>query len=248
METERQRKFGLIGKDIDYSFSRAYFAKKFEQLNIKNCQYVNFDCPDEVAVRKTIERQDLAGLNVTIPYKEVAFDAVDELSEQARAIGAVNTVVFDDNGKTIGHNTDAYGFEKSLFEHWKGKTDKALILGTGGASKAVDFVLRQHHIHPQWVSRNPQEGVITYADLTDAIIRQHLLIINCTPLGTFPNTSQAPDLPYAALTEEHFLFDLIYNPAETRFLSLGIKQGAKTANGAQMLVHQAEASWALWNA
>jgi len=121
METKRQRKFGLIGKDIDYSFSRAYFAEKFEQQNIKNCQYVNFDCPDEVAVRKTIERQDLAGLNVTIPYKEVAFAAVDELSEQARAIGAVNTVVFDDNGKTIGHNTDAYGLKNHFLNTGKAR-------------------------------------------------------------------------------------------------------------------------------
>lgn len=247
MEIIKQRKFGLIGKDIDYSFSRGYFAKKFEREQIQGCSYVNFDCADEEAVRATLQTQGLSGLNVTIPYKEVAYAAVDQLSEQAKAIGAVNTIVFDAKGKTIGHNTDAYGFEKSLFSQWKGHAKKALILGTGGASKAVHYVLEKHKIFSQYVSRVKKENTLSYDELCKESLHDYLLIINCTPLGTFPDVELAPEIPYQALTKDHFLFDLVYNPSETRFLALGKEQGAKIANGADMLMHQAEASWKLWN-
>lgn len=247
MEQKNARKFGLIGKNIDYSFSRNYFASKFKKEGIANCIYDNYDCATDKEVRKTLERNDLSGLNVTIPYKEVAFEAVDGHSEQALAIGAVNTIVFESNGKTTGHNTDAYGFEKALLEHWKKNAVKALILGTGGASKAVHYVLEQHGLEVQFVSRSGKNNSLRYEELTEQHIQEHQLIVNCTPLGTHPNVEEAPALPYEALTKDHFLFDLIYNPAETRFLQLGKKFGAQGANGANMLVYQAEASWDIWN-
>ena len=248
MENDKELKFGLLGKDIDYSFSRGYFAEKFRQENLPHCRYDNYDCAEVEEVHKTILRSDIKGLNVTIPYKEVVAPVLDELSPVAAEIGAVNTIVFTKAGKRIGHNTDAYGFEKSLFECWNGQAEKALILGTGGASKAVDFVLKQHGIQTQFVSRNASKKSICYEDLSPALIAEHQLIVNCTPLGTFPNVDAAPAIDYSALTPTHCLFDLIYNPKETRFLQLGKAQGAATANGQNMLVHQAEAAWALWTA
>ena len=248
MEIDNELKFGLLGKDIDYSFSRGYFAEKFRQENLPHCRYDNYDCAEVEEVHKTILRSDIKGLNVTIPYKEVVAPVLDELSPVAAEIGAVNTIVFTKAGKRIGHNTDAYGFEKSLFECWNGQAEKALILGTGGASKAVDFVLKQHGIQTQFVSRNASKKSICYEDLSPALIAEHQLIVNCTPLGTFPNVDAAPAIDYSALTPTHCLFDLIYNPKETRFLQLGKAQGAATANGQSMLAHQAEAAWALWTA
>ena len=173
---------------------------------------------------------------------------MDQLSPTAAAIGAVNTIVFTQEGKRIGDNTDAYGFERALFDQYNGKPEKALILGTGGASKAVAYVLRKRGIIPQFVSRKAGENTLDYAALTTEVILAHELIINCTPLGTFPAVDTAPSINYEALTPKHFLFDLVYNPEETRFLQLGKKQGAGTANGADMLVHQANRSWALWMA
>ena len=248
MENDKELKFGLLGKDIDYSFSRGYFAEKFRQENLPHCRYDNYDCAEVEEVHKTILRSDIKGLNVTIPYKEVVAPVLDELSPVAAEIGAVNTIVFTKAGKRIGHNTDAYGFEKSLFECWNGQAEKALILGTGGASKAVGFVLKQHGIQTQFVSRNASKKSICYEDLSPALIAEHQLIVNCTPLGTFPNVDAAPAIDYSALTPTHCLFDLIYNPKETRFLQLGKAQGAATANGQSMLAHQAEAAWALWTA
>lgn len=248
MENDKELKFGLLGKDIDYSFSRGYFAEKFRQENLPHCRYDNYDCAEVEEVHKTILRSDIKGLNVTIPYKEVVAPVLDELSPVAAEIGAVNTIVFTKAGKRIGHNTDAYGFEKSLFECWNGQAEKALILGTGGASKAVGFVLKQHGIQTQFVSRNASKKSICYEDLSSALIAEHQLIVNCTPLGTFPNVDAAPAIDYSALTPTHCLFDLIYNPKETRFLKLGKAQGAATANGQSMLAHQAEAAWALWTA
>ena len=248
MENDKKLKFGLLGKEIDYSFSRGYFAEKFKRENMPHCQYDNYDCAEVEKVHQTILRDDINGLNVTIPYKEVVAPVLDELSPVAAEIGAVNTIVFTNAGKRIGHNTDAYGFEKSLFEHWNGQAEKALILGTGGASKAVEYVLKQHGIQTQFVSRKASEKSIRYEDLSPALMAEHQLIVNCTPLGTFPDVDAAPAIDYSALTPNHFLFDLIYNPEETRFLQLGKAQGAATANGQNMLVHQAEASWALWTA
>ena len=247
MEEDKIRNYGLIGKDIDYSFSRGYFAEKFAAEKHTNCRYDNYDCGSVEAVFTTLKRKDIAGLNVTIPYKEKIIPALDSLSEQAREIGAVNTVIFQKDGRREGHNTDAYGFENALFNQWEPTTDKALILGTGGASKAIEYVLKKRGIFPQFISRTASEKSLSYDQLTPAHIKAHGLIVNCTPLGTFPNVDQAPPIDYAALNEKHFLFDLIYNPETTRFMAMGQKQGAKTSNGMQMLVHQAERSWALWN-
>jgi len=248
MENNKLRKFGLLGKDIDYSFSRNYFAEKFKRENHLNHQYENYDCATLAEVFATIERNDLAGLNVTIPYKEKVLEAMDSLSPQAKEIGAVNTILFRENGYREGHNTDAYGFERALFDHWTPNTQKALILGTGGASKAVRYVLEQHGIKVQYVSRSAGENILRYDQLTPTVLQAHLLLINCTPLGTFPRIEEAPAIDYSQLTEKHFLFDLIYNPAETKFMQLGKKYGAKAANGSQMLIHQAEQAWELWNA
>ena len=246
MATNKKLNFGLLGKNIDYSFSPGYFTKKFERENLPHCSYRNFDCATVEEVLSTIQRKDLKGLNVTIPYKEAVIPAMDTLSPTASAIGAVNTILFTEDGKRIGDNTDAYGFERALFDQYKGRPQKALILGTGGASKAVAYVLRKRGIIPQYVSRKATENAIDYTALTDELINAHQLIINCTPLGTFPDIEQAPPINYEAISEQHFLFDLVYNPAETRFLQLGKKQGAGTANGSDMLVHQANRSWALW--
>lgn len=248
MATNKRLNFGLLGKNIDYSFSPGYFAEKFEQENLLHCHYQNFDCATVDEVFSTIQRTDLKGLNVTIPYKEEVIPAMDQLSPTAAAIGAVNTIIFTKEGKRIGDNTDAYGFERALFDQYNGKPEKALILGTGGASKAVAYVLRKRGIIPHFVSRKAGKNILDYAALTTEVILAHELIINCTPLGTFPAVDTAPSINYEALTPKHFLFDLVYNPTETRFLQLGKKQGAGTANGADMLVHQANRSWALWMA
>ena len=246
MATNKKLNFGLLGKNIDYSFSPGYFAKKFERENLHYCDYRNFDCATVEEVFSTIQRTDLKGLNVTIPYKEKVIPAMDDLSPTAKAIGAVNTIIFTEDGKRIGDNTDAYGFERALFDQYDGSPQKGLILGTGGASKAVAYVLRKRGIIPQYVSRKAAENVIDYTALTDELIKAHQLIIKCTPLGTYPDIDQAPAINYEALSQQHFLFDLVYNPEETRFLQLGKKQGAGTANGSDMLVHQANRSWALW--
>ena len=246
MVKNKKLNFGLLGKNIDYSFSPGYFAKKFEQENLNYCDYHNFDCATIEEVFSTIKRKDIKGLNVTIPYKEAVIPAMDALSPSATAIGAVNTILFTKDGKRIGDNTDAYGFERALIDQYDGNPQKALILGTGGASKAVAYVLRKRGIIPQYVSRKATENAIDYAALTNEHIEAHQLIINCTPLGTFPDIDQAPPINYNALDKQHFLFDLVYNPVETRFLKLGKKQGAGTANGSDMLVHQANRSWALW--
>ena len=202
MENNKQHKFGLLGKDIDYSFSRTYFAEKFQREKRTNCQYDNYDCPSVDDVHNIILRNDLSGLNVTIPYKEVVAPMLDELSPQAEEIGAVNTIVYTKSGKRVGHNTDAYGFEKSLFDQWNGTAKKALILGTGGASKAVEYVLKQKGIQPQFVSRKANKKCLGYSDLTTniiVIIRHYQL-----HLGTFPNIEEAPAIDYNALGPQHF--------------------------------------------
>ena len=247
MEKKTVTKYGLIGKEIDYSFSRGYFAEKFTREQLANNQYDNYDCTTIDDLKQTLAQKDIAGLNVTIPYKETVLPMMDSLSEQAREIGAVNTIIFKENGHLEGHNTDAYGFEKALFGRFDITPKKALILGTGGASKAIEFVLKKRGIQPQFVSRKRTAKALPYSALTPEIIQSHLLIINCTPLGTFPKVDEAPEIAYTAITHQHVLFDLIYNPEKTRFMQLGEKQGARVANGHQMLIHQAERSWALWN-
>lgn len=247
-EQEKQHKFGLVGKNISYSFSRKYFTEKFTDLGLVDHEYVNFDIAsiDEfVAVIKN--NSNLKGANVTIPYKEKIIPFLDELHKDAEKIGAVNTIKFKKNGKLKGYNTDAYGFKKSLKPFLKNHHNKALILGTGGASKAIKFVLDKLDIDALFVSRNPKkDNEISYDDLSDEKLKEHTVIINCTPLGTHPDIEKCPNINYKAITEKHLLYDLIYNPAKTTFLTHGEKQGAIIVNGLKMLELQAEKAWRIW--
>ena len=234
--------YGLIGKNISYSFSRNYFDNKFKNEEISNCQYINFDT-DNLSELNNIFNTDNYGFNVTIPYKETIIPYLDSLDFHAEQIGAVNTIKIE-NEKKIGFNTDWIGFKKSLEPLLKPHHKKALILGTGGASKAVIYALKQLQIQTLIVSRN---GETTYEDLSEEIIQNHTIIINCTPVGTFPNTDSAPDIPYQFITKNHLVYDLIYNPAETLFLKKCKENGAVTKNGLEMLEIQAEESWKIWN-
>ena len=238
--------FGLIGKNISYSFSQSYFTKKFEKEGLTGNLYTNFDIEHIKDLKNILENYtNLRGLNVTIPYKEAIIPFLDELNHDAEEIGAVNTIKISE-GKIKGYNTDHYGFRKSL-EPFLDNQKKALILGTGGASKAIAFVFRQLGINATFVSRNPNKNQLGYKDLDEEIIRTSTVIVNCTPLGTFPNISHKPPIPYEFLTKNHLLYDLIYNPDETAFLKSGKERACQICNGLQMLKLQAEKSWEIWN-
>ena len=242
-------KLGLLGKDISYSFSRTYFKKKFENENIKNTSYENFDI-DNIDLFPSIIKntKGLKGLNVTIPYKEQVIPFLDKVNKKAKAIGAVNTIRITKTGKLVGYNTDCYGFKKTLKPFIKSHHKKALILGTGGASKAIAYTLDEMGITYQYVSRKLSDGIgFSYETLTEDDISDNQIIINATPLGTFPNIEDCPNIPYHAINEKHILFDLIYNPEETKFLKLGNKNRATTINGFLMLEFQAEKAWSIWN-
>ena len=243
------RKFGLLGKNISYSFSKTYFKEKFEKESITDASYENFDINTITAFPGIIKNTaQLQGLNVTIPYKESVIPYLDKLNKKAKIIGAVNTIKISKKGKLIGYNTDCYGFEKSIEPHLKAHHKTALILGTGGASKAIAYSLRVLNIDYTYVSRNPSnQEFLAYENLTEADIKNHLLIINCTPLGTHPNIDECPNIPYNAVTANHILFDLIYNPEASKFIKLGKKNNAITINGHLMLTLQAEKAWRLWN-
>jgi len=242
------RKFGLLGKDISYSFSKLYFAKKFKNESITDATYKNFDIEDISLFQDIIKNtKQLSGMNVTIPYKESVIPYLDKLNKKARKIGAVNTIQVTSKGKLIGYNTDYYGFKKSLKPYLKSHHNSALILGTGGASKAIAYTLKTLGIKYLYVSRNATETILSYDDLSNKIIENHHIIINCTPLGTTPNINACPDIPYKAITDKHILFDLIYNPEETKFLSLGKQNNATIINGLNMLKSQAEKAWSIWN-
>lgn len=239
--------YGLVGKNIDYSFSRNYFNNKFKKYDI-NCVYQNFDLNsiDEFDMLFQTSNQ-ISGLNVTIPYKETVLPHLDELDSDAKRIGAVNTIKIQ-NGKCIGFNTDHFGFIESLRPCLSIGHKKALILGTGGASKAVAFALSNLKIPFNFVSRLARNNnAFSYKELTVEHIKSHQIIINCTPLGTHPNTELCPPIPYDGLTKKHLIYDLIYNPSKTRFLNYGIKVGATVLNGLKMLELQAEKSWKIWN-
>ena len=240
------KQFGLIGRNISYSFSKSYFADKFKNENIVGCAYDVFDLQQIQEVENVFNTPDIKGFNVTIPYKQDIITYLDQLSPEAAAIGAVNTVLISGDSK-IGHNTDCYGFEHSLRPLLKPNHTKALVLGFGGAAKAVVYVLEKLGINYQIVSREKQEGRLTYDELNEEIIKNHHLIINCSPIGTFPNVDDAPAIPYQFLTSDHLLYDLIYNPDVTQFLQNGLDKGASIKNGYQMLVLQAEKSWEIWN-
>lgn len=238
--------FGLIGNPVEHSFSENYFTEKFQKENIE-AAYKTFKLEEISHFQDLVQKEKhLAGLNVTIPYKEKIIPLLDDIEKQAELIGAVNTIAFKD-GKRIGYNTDCFGFMKSLFPLLESHHDHALILGTGGAAKAVAQALRSLGIAFNMVSRQPSAHDLSYADITPDLLTDYYLIINCTPLGTYPNTKESPKLPYESLTEEHLLYDLTYNPAMTQFLAKGKKQNCKIFNGQKMLEYQAERSWAIWN-
>jgi len=241
-------KFGLIGKDIDYSFSKTYFAKKFENEALAH-SYQNFDINTINEFPEIIKNtEDLRGLNVTIPYKEAIIPFLNKLDKKAKAIGAVNTIKITKKGKLVGSNTDYYGFQKSIEPFIKSHHKNALILGTGGASKAIAYALQRLNITYHFVSRTASDVVdFTYDTLSDKDIAEHQIIINCTPLGTSPNTNTCPQIPYNSITSTHLLYDLIYNPEETKFLTIGKIKGATICNGHNMLELQAERSWEIWN-
>lgn len=239
-------KYGLIGKNIDYSFSKGFFTEKFSTEDIA-ATYQNFDLQEIVEIKKLLKNtKNLKGMNVTIPYKEAVIPFLDEMDPEAQEIGAVNTIKLTKN-KLVGYNTDTFGFVKSIFPLLEKHHQKALVLGTGGASKAVIHGLKSLGILPTPVSRTPVQNGFTYNQLSEEIISQYLLIIDCTPLGTFPNTETCPQIPYQFIGKQHLLYDLTYNPPITQFLANGQRQGATIYNGQKMLEQQAERSWEIWN-
>ena len=243
---KKSRKFGLIGKNIDYSFSKKYFSEKFKKENL-DCTYSNFDIENISLIESILQKNGISGYNVTIPYKQEIIKFLDEIDEVAKAIGAVNTIKKIDN-KNIGFNTDCIGFEKSLIPLIENKKpDSALILGGGGASKAVKYVLKKIKINYSTVSRKEGKSEFIYENLNDVIINRFKMIINCSPVGTFPNINKCPNIPYKHLTKEHVLYDLVYNPIESLFLRRGRELGCKTKNGLDMLEIQANESWRIWN-
>ncbi len=245
-----EKRFGLLGKDISYSFSKKYFTEKFSKLGLRHYEYVNYDLQMIQDFKNEVlkDLHILGGLNVTIPYKESIIPFLDEIDDEAESIGAVNTIKILDNKTLKGFNTDAYGFETSLRSCWRGNEKGALILGTGGASKAVAHVLRKLGISFLFVSRNKRsDHMISYRDIDRLIMQQHEMIINCSPMGTFPEIEAKPDLPYEFLTSKHLLYDLIYNPEKTAFLKMGENAGAIISNGGSMLAFQADKSWEIWN-
>lgn len=239
--------FGLIGKNIDYSFSRGYFQEQFNILNLKHT-YDNIDLQstDELEgfLRGPLRYK---GLNVTIPYKTKIIPFLDELDPVAKAIGAVNTIKIDNHGRKIGYNTDHYGFLKALEPSLPLQDRSALILGTGGASAAIAHTLAHLDFRIQFVSRKASAIALSYQQVSRYVISDHLLIVNCTPLGTYPNTALSPDIPYDFVTKSHLLFDLVYNPEVTTFMKKGAAFGARTSNGYHMLIGQAEKAWEIWN-
>lgn len=244
------RKFGLIGYPLSHSFSKKYFTNKFEKESITDAEYELFPIETIEELPKLIaDNPDLVGLNVTIPYKEHVIPLLDALEPKAEAIGAVNTIKIED-GKLIGYNTDYHGFKNSLIKFIGANElpSKALILGTGGASKAVKATLEDLNIQFQFVSREPTVDQLSYQSFSSSNhFQASLLIVNTTPLGMSPNEANLPDLPYDQLSQEHFLYDLVYNPLKTAFMQKGIDAKCWVKNGLEMLHGQAEAAWKIWN-
>lgn len=245
---KKQKKYGLLGKDISYSFSRKYFTEKFKTLHFDNCEYLNFDIPSiDNFTELVVKTKGLKGLNVTIPYKEEVVPFLDSLSKNAKKIGSVNTIKINKQKQLIGYNTDFYGFKKALKPLLKSHHTKALILGTGGASKGVAYALKKLQIEYDFVSRTPNEFQISYDELNADLFKEYTIIVNTTPVGTFPNVDACPILDYNLFTKKHIAFDLVYNPEESKFLKLAKENGAIIKNGYEMLVFQAEKSWEIWN-
>lgn len=240
---DSSNKLGLIGKNISYSFSKKYFEDKFKKKKLTDFSYEIFDLQEINEIEELLLKPNLLGFNVTIPYKEKVIDYLDALSDEAQKIGAVNCVLIE-NGKKTGYNTDAFGFEKTLVAHKKAHHESALVLGNGGAAKAVQYVLDKHLIPYQTISRKSE---INFENLDSEIVSKNKLIIQCTPVGTFPNTEDCLDFPFEALTNQHLVIDLIYNPEYSKFILNASQNGAKTVNGYYMLEQQAEKAWEIWS-
>jgi shikimate dehydrogenase len=246
------KKYGLIGYPLGHSFSKKYFTGKFQKEKIKDCIYLNFPIESITKLPALIsENKDLKGLNVTIPYKKEVIRYLDEIDNTAEAIGAVNTIRITRQNTSCnlkGYNTDAHGFQHSLAPFIRKYHKKALVLGTGGSSLAVTYVLDQLNIQYTYVSRNPRmQTHISYRDITGELMKECKIIINTTPLGMYPDVNKCADIPYNLLTPEHLLYDLVYNPEISKFLEKGGKQGSRVINGLSMLHLQAEKSWEIWN-
>jgi shikimate dehydrogenase len=246
------KKFGLIGYPLGHSFSKKYFSEKFERESLRNCAYEIYPLEKIDMLPQLLDTEpELCGLNVTIPYKSEVMKFLDEVSEEAAAVGAVNVIKISRNNgsrQLKGFNSDIYGFRDSILQYLRGAdSGNALILGTGGSSKAVAYVLRNLGITFIKVSREKQKGCITYRDLSRTVIETHEIIINTTPAGMYPDVSTCPDIPYEYLDSRHLLYDLVYNPEMTTFLSKGQQMGCRIAGGLKMLHFQAERAWRIWN-
>ena len=243
-------KLGLIGNSLSFTFSKPYFDTKFKKENLIHHSYDLFELESIDEFTELMKNNpELDGLNVTIPYKESIIPFLDELDETAKEIGAVNTIKFiRDGDRTIlkGYNTDTLGFGLSIKPFLKNTHERALILGTGGASKAIDYTLRNLGIQTLFVSRNPKENQINYKDVNEYVMKFHKLVINTTPLGMSPNEDTFPDIPYKLLNDSHTLIDIVYNPERTQFLAKGKQEGTEILNGLSMLQHQANESWKIW--
>ena len=243
-------KYGLIGYPLGHSFSIGYHNQRFADEGI-NAKYINFEIPSIDSLPEVLNSNpELKGLNVTIPYKEKVIEFLDYISPEARAIGAVNVIRVVHEGKNIklrGYNSDVIGFTQSIEPMLESYHKKALVLGTGGASKAIAYGLKSLGIEPVFVSRYERPGTIQYGSITPEVVHEYPVIVNCTPLGMFPKVDTCPDLPYEAMDDKNILYDLIYNPDETLFMKLGAKQGSSVKNGLEMLLLQAFASWEFWN-
>ncbi|QIX61150.1 shikimate dehydrogenase [Hymenobacter lutimineralis] len=240
--------YGLLGRTLTHSFSQTFFTQKFHNLELTDHAYELFELAFIEELPALLQRHpELRGLNVTIPYKEQVWPYLHDTAASAARVGAVNVIEFRADGQLIGHNTDMIGFRESLRDFLpRGFAGRALVLGNGGASKAVEVALRDLEIGYWVVSRHPLGAGLTYEELTPDLVQGHTLIINTTPLGTYPFVEECPKLPYEALTDQHYLYDLVYNPRETEFMRRGQARGASIKNGFEMLCLQAEAAWDIW--
>ncbi len=245
------RKFGLIGYPLGHSFSKKYFTEKFLNEHLTDCSYENYPLPNIGQFPKLItEEPDLCGLNVTIPYKSEIIRFLDVIEPEAKEIGAVNVLKlkrFDGQITLSGYNSDVTGIRNSLLPYINNNIRNAIVLGTGGSSKAVCHVLKKFGFHVTLISRSKKHGILAYSDINSVLINNSELIINTTPLGMFPDTESRPDIDYNLLTKKHILFDLVYNPQITSFLKKGVVQGCTIISGLKMLHSQAEKSWEIWN-
>lgn len=239
--------YGLAGKKLGHSFSKAWFTSKFEREGLTDYRYINHEMDDIRQIRAAVQEKGLSGLNITVPFKSSILPYLDVITEDALTIGAVNVVKVHNDGRLFGYNTDHIGFRETLMPLLKECHSRALILGTGGAAKAIAYVLSGLGIEYQFVSRDGTgKDILTYKNLTMLDIRNAPLIVNTSPAGMFPEVSGKPDIPYEGVDKYHILYDLVYNPAETEFMKMGDLYGAQVINGYAMLVRQAEESWKIW--